>query len=85
MKKEYPISRKGDYAVRINTFGKYLRGQIYKRHSDSEVSIHNFRYSIHCSMSPEDWRHATKEEIKAYNSGIRNIKDIKSKELYPIY
>lgn len=81
----------------IVVFGKYKIGQIvvslttndYRKKGDllkilpDSRSNAIFFTSDTCSSDQESWRAATNEEIRAYNNGVTNIKDIKTEVQKP--
>lgn len=75
-------------------FGKYKIGDIVVNLTDcryarkqgglfavmGESTINDLYYeTYYCSMKFNEWRAATPEEVTAYNEGVRNISEIKTK------
>jgi hypothetical protein len=78
----YPIAKEGDIAVRIKGFGHEYPaevGSIFKCIQKSSMDSRRAKYSLHNSAPPGEWRHATSEEITAFNNGCKNIKEINLK------
>ncbi len=64
-----------------NRINKKLIGKMYKPLHKSAVG---YALSGGWICTNGNYRHATDSEIKAFNNGIRHIKDVKN-EIYKIY
>ena len=72
----------GDVVVSLTAYGSSREeGSLFTVKEKS--APHKLCYdTCFCNSLPNDWRLATPEEIKAYNSGIKNIADIKQEAVH---